>query len=130
MVWTAAAPYQPRHPVLGGAPAAHRAQPDLHGGVELSAGPPSEGVVLDPVLDPGHRDALPHVYEGDRLCLYTPGEWHPEMSLSKTIIPWTAEWLLHYEVWRSTGRSEGGGHVYAPVADSEAERALYREMTR
>lgn len=88
---------------------------------------PPKVYVLDPVLDAGHREALPHVYEGDRLCLYTPGEWHPEMSLSKTIIPWTAEWLLHYEVWRSTSRWEGGGHVYAPVADNEAERALYRE---
>lgn len=81
--------------------------------------------VLDPVLDAGHRKALPHVYEGDRLCLYTPGEWNPGMSLSMTIIPWTAEWLLHYEVWRSTGSWAGGGHAYdVDDADVEAKCAL------
>jgi len=83
--------------------------------------------VTEPVLDPGHRDALPHVYEGDMLCLYTPGEWRPTMNLAHTIIPWTAEWLLHYEVWRSTDHWEGGGHTYAPSLDAGSERALYRQ---
>ena len=31
--------------------------------------------VLDPKLDPGHQSRLPHVYSGNELCLYTPGEW-------------------------------------------------------
>jgi hypothetical protein len=70
--------------------------------------------VLDPVLDPGHRDRLPHVYNGDRLCLYTPGEWDRSMQIATTIIPWTAEWLFHYEVWKATDHWAGGGDVYAP----------------
>ena len=80
---------------------------------------PPKVYVLEPILDPGLRDALPHVYDGDRLCLYTPGEWDGSMSLAKTILPWTCEWLLHYEVWRATDLWEGGGHVYAPADDDQ-----------
>jgi hypothetical protein len=73
--------------------------------------------VLDPKLDPGHRERLPHVYTGDRLCLYTPGtgEWNRSMNLAQTIIPWAAEWLLHYEIWQVTDKWHGSGHVYAPA---------------
>jgi hypothetical protein len=70
--------------------------------------------VLDPKLDPGHQMRLPHVYSGDELCLCTPGEWRRSMSLATTVIPWIAEWLLHYELWLATDGWSGGGHVYAP----------------
>ncbi len=70
--------------------------------------------VRKPVLDPGHRDRLPHVYDGDRLCLYTPGQWDRSMQIATTIIPWTAGWLFHYELWRATDHWAGGGDVYAP----------------
>jgi hypothetical protein len=73
--------------------------------------------VLDPPLDAGHRERLPHVYSEDRLCLYTPGEWNGSMFIATTIIPWAAEWLFHYEVWKATDRWTGGGHVYAPPDD-------------
>lgn len=36
------------------------------------------------------------------------------MLLSTTVVPWTAEWLIHYEVWLATGQWTGGGH--APTA--------------
>jgi hypothetical protein len=32
------------------------------------------------------------------------------MSMATTIVSWTSEWLLHYEVWRATGAWTGGGH--------------------
>ena len=32
------------------------------------------------------------------------------MSVVNTIIPWTSEWLLHYELWHATGKWLGGGH--------------------
>ena len=53
---------------------------------------------------------LPHVFPGDNLCLHFPGEWTPEKSIATTIVPWTSEWLLHYEIWVFTGKWTGGGH--------------------
>jgi hypothetical protein len=59
------------------------------------------------------RDGVkpPHLYPGDRLCLYRPGtgEWNRRMLLVETIVPWAAEWLLHYELWLATGEWFGGG---------------------
>lgn len=56
---------------------------------------------------------LPHVYshEQQKLCLYYPNgeEWNRTKYLVHTIIPWTSEWLLHYEVWLITGVWNGGG---------------------
>lgn len=68
--------------------------------------------VIDPRLEL-HPDAraLPHVYAGDELCLYYPGQWRHDMLLAATIVPWTAEWLIHYELWLITGNWTGGGHV-------------------
>lgn len=90
-------------------------------------GTPPHVYVLDPVLDPGHREQLPHVYEGNELCLYDFGDWKPTMPLGRTVIPWTAEWLLHYEIWRTTDRWVGGGRTHeprsAPGASPEAEDA-------
>lgn len=69
-----------------------------------------EVTITDPPLGlhPG-ASHLPHVYEGDLLCLYYPGQWKHDMLLARTILPWTAEWLLHYELWLITGRWNGGG---------------------
>lgn len=67
--------------------------------------------VREPVLElrPG-ATRLPHVYGDGTLCLYLPGEWNSTMSIAHTIFPWASEWLLHYEIWRATGRWTGGGH--------------------
>lgn len=91
--------------------------------VEYTLEAPPRVKVLEPPLDPGHRERLPHVYSGDRLCLYDPrsGDWNRDMFLSDTILPWAAEWLFHYEVWKATGRWVGGGDVYAPP-DSDLRR--------
>lgn len=58
-----------------------------------------------------HPDAkgLPHVYPGNRLCLYEPGEWKSNMPLANTVLPWTTEWLYYYEIWLATGEWTGGG---------------------
>ena len=31
------------------------------------------------------------------------------MSIADTIVPWTAEWLVYYEIWLMTGEWYGGG---------------------
>lgn len=68
-------------------------------------------VVLDPPLRDRQGERPPHLYPGDRLCLYLPRaqEWNPSKLLLDTIVPWTSEWLLHYEVWQATGEWCGGG---------------------
>lgn len=62
--------------------------------------------------------ALPHVYSTEMqwLCLYyrRAREWKSNMLLSKTIIPWTIEWLYFYELWLATGKWLGGGNEHAP----------------
>jgi hypothetical protein len=67
--------------------------------------------VLNPKLQ--RRDGVkpPHLYSGDRLCLYLPGaaEWANYMVLADTIVPWISEWLLYYEIWLATGEWCGGG---------------------
>lgn len=54
---------------------------------------------------------IPHRYRDGSLCLYLPGagEWQRHMYLAETILPWTSEWLLHYEIWLGTGEWCGGG---------------------
>lgn len=59
------------------------------------------------------KSKLEHCYDQktQRLCLYYPDgkEWNKGMILTKTIIPWTYEWLYHYEIWLGTGEWTGGG---------------------
>lgn len=70
-----------------------------------------EVTVLKPELIHPPAEELPHVFDGDVLCLHLPSEWSPAMLLTLTTIPWTAEWLLHYELWLATdGTWCGGGH--------------------
>jgi hypothetical protein len=67
--------------------------------------------VLDPPLVVQEGKNPPHTYSENQLCLYLPraGEWRSDMFLSQTIVPWISEWLLHYEIWRATGKWCGGG---------------------
>jgi len=66
-----------------------------------------------PLLRAKEKTKLPHCYdqERQRLCLYYPkyNEWDKTMLLTSTIIPWTYEWLYHYEIWLGTGEWHGGG---------------------
>ena len=81
--------------------------------------------VVSPKLEPRELGgSLKHVYPGNRLCLYLPntGEWTRGKSLAHTIIPWTTEWLFHYEVWHATGVWCGGG------VEPRSSRTIRREM--
>jgi hypothetical protein len=48
----------------------------------------------------------PHMYRDNSLCLFDWREepWHHRMHLHETIIPWTAEWLVFYEIYLLTGK--------------------------
>lgn len=62
------------------------------------------------VLEPDiQMNAKTHVYDDESLCLFFPKDhpWTDEKLISETIIPWTAEWLLYYELYLITGKWDG-----------------------
>ena len=67
--------------------------------------------VIQPELQERDGRRPEHLWPDGSLCLYFPraGEWNHGMLLAKTILPWTSEWLLHYEIWLATGKWCGGG---------------------
>lgn len=65
--------------------------------------------VVEPTLESRSGEQLPHTYRGGTLCLYSPGDWHPSLSLAVTLVPWASECLLNYEIWLATGEWYGGG---------------------
>lgn len=76
-------------------------------------------------LPDNEEGQLPHVYppvEDPSLCLYDPetDEWDGALLLSRTIVPWTLDWLSCYELWLMTGRWTGGGR-HPTIETEEAE---------
>ena len=66
---------------------------------------------------PPEAARAPHLYASDTggtfadlpvLCLFDRF-WFPEAPLTETILPWAAEWLHYYEIWRATDDWIGGG---------------------
>ena len=47
-----------------------------------------------------------HIYREGNLCLFYPEEtpWTHTLHISDTIVPWTAEWLVYYELFKITGK--------------------------
>ncbi len=83
--------------------------------------------ILEPTLMlRDDADHLPHTYPGNELCLFYPGEWQHDRFLAVTIVPWTAEWLLHYEIWLATGEWTGGGRH--PARSRKARRSRTRPV--
>ena len=83
--------------------------------VEYTMGKDPDVYIINPNPLPLAKDAtkLPHIYnhEKQHLCLYhrRMNEWNECKMIADTIIPWTSEWLLHYEYWVATGIWHGGG---------------------
>jgi hypothetical protein len=71
--------------------------------------------LVEPRLEPAERDLLHHLYPNGDLCLHRLDEWDPSMLLTETIIPWTSEWLAHYELWKRTHQWYGDGNGVAEV---------------
>src|SRR5262249_3953726 len=66
-------------------------------------------IIIDPPLLSDSDGLLPHFYREGSLCLHEAHEWDESMLIVDTIVPWAAEWLAHYELWRRTGRWYGDG---------------------
>jgi hypothetical protein len=62
--------------------------------------------IKDPEIKTDHRI---HRYADESLCLYYPLEdpWKPQNNIHDTIIPWTAEWLVYYELFLVTEKWHG-----------------------
>lgn len=73
--------------------------------------------VLRPTLRADDIENLPHVYTRDQLCLHYPKQWSDDDLLTETILPWTSEWLLHFEFFKIDGAWHGGGHEPAVVPE-------------
>ena len=71
--------------------------------------------LIEPRLAPAERDLLHHLYPNGDLCLHRLDEWDSSMLLTETIIPWTSEWLAHYELWKRTHHWYGDGDRAAEV---------------
>lgn len=65
--------------------------------------------VARPALVTRPGDQIPHRYSDNSLCLHLVNEWNAGKIISRTIVPWIAHWLFHYEIWLITGDWYGGG---------------------
>jgi hypothetical protein len=65
--------------------------------------------VIVPKLESRPGESLPHIFKGGWLCLHLEEDWDQDMLLADTTLPWTSEWLIHYEIWKFTGEWYGGG---------------------
>lgn len=73
--------------------------------------------VLDPELKATETGFLPHTYNDWTLCLHDAGQWTESMLIVDTIVPWAAEWLLHYEIWLATAEWFGDQDPDASLPD-------------
>jgi hypothetical protein len=72
--------------------------------------------VLAPLLKETGTGFLPHIFNDRSLCLHDVGQWTENMLIVDTIVPWAAEWLMHYEVWLATEEWFGDLQLEAPVS--------------
>lgn len=77
--------------------------------ITYSRGEYPQVIIVDPPLLPDSDGLLPHFYREGSLCLHEAHEWDESMLIVDTIVPWAAEWLAHYELWRRTGQWYGDG---------------------
>jgi hypothetical protein len=62
--------------------------------------------IKHPKIKTDHRI---HRYSDESLCLYYPlkDPWKSKKNIHETIIPWTAEWLVYYELFLITEKWHG-----------------------
>jgi hypothetical protein len=79
--------------------------------VIYSLGAYPQVIILDPPPVPDQNGLLPHFYRQGGLCLHAAHEWDGSMLIVETIVPWTTEWLAHYELWKWHGQWQGDGDI-------------------
>ena len=92
--------------------------------ITYSLGKYPKVVVVAPTLEADETGLLPHFYREGSLCLHEANEWDGSMLIVDTIVPWTAEWLAHYELWKRSGRWYGDGDQADEAADTTVPMPL------
>ena len=87
--------------------------------IEYRWGHPPRVFVISPMLVCNREgEAPPHRFSspGNPLCLYygKDNEWSAHSYIAETIVPWTCEYLLFYELWQASGIWWGGGVDHLP----------------
>lgn len=84
-----------------------RCQPSEHSPVykyriQYTPGMPPKVFVISPKII---YDENVHMYSDGSLCLYYPKDysWTTTSNLYNTIVPWTHEWFVFYELYQLTG---------------------------
>lgn len=90
--------------------------------------------VLDNQMNAFDSPSPPHVYSRDakgrhRLCLHAD-KWNRSWLIRDTVVPWTALWLLFYELWLATGDWHGGGAPVAPANSPSPGTVARRRLLR
>lgn len=78
--------------------------------------------ILEPDIRP---QAKLHFYKEGTLCLYDWREqpWEKGWRLADTVIPWTSEWILYYELYLLTGEWLGESALHGDAKEAEPEVA-------
>lgn len=85
--------------------------------IEYRLGAPPDVHVVTPALRPrSDTERVPHLYTGERLCLFLPWafEWDASQYIAETTVPWATLWLHHYELWHATTGDWLGGGRHPP----------------
>ena len=96
--------------------------------LQYRLGHPPVANVIDPPMQRVDDQHLPHVFDGDVLCLYYDEFDDTRDLIGVVLIPWVAEWLYHYEAWLLTEGDWHGGGFHAedapPLNRAARRRAL------
>ena len=74
--------------------------------IKYVPGVPPQVFIVSHRIKPGKRI---HMYSNGALCLHYPPDvnWRHRTSVATCTIPWVAEWVVCYELWKLTGIWEG-----------------------
>ena len=72
------------------------------------------------------------MYANGTLCLYKPTDdpWKPSDNIHEKIIPWTAEWLVFYELYLMCGKWLGPEAPHVALEKNPQKRKRYQEKVR
>ena len=92
--------------------------------ITLPKGKPPKVKIKYPEIIPSSKI---HIYSNGSLCLYDHRErpWTAQDNIHDTIIPWTAEWLIYYELYKICGKWLGpeAPHDSAPKKPQKSVRS-------